>query len=75
MQSTFFELSQELTKQGREQQLDAAIDRMYGAKYSKIVTSNEAAVHAVPQSSNKVDYTALWLSAAETEISLKTHIC
>ena len=41
MQSTFFELSQEMAKQGRERQLDAAVDRMYGEKHPKIVTSNK----------------------------------
>ena len=68
MQSTFFELLQELAKQGRERQRPAAVDRMYGAKHPKIVTSNKAALHAVPQNLNKVDYPASWLSAVETEV-------
>ena len=62
-QSTFFELSQELAKQGRVQQLNAVVDRMDGAKHHKIVTSNKAVVHAVPQNLNKVDYPASWFSA------------
>ena len=75
MHSTFFELSQVLAKQGREQQLDAAVDRMHGTKYPKLVTSNKAALHAAPQNLNKEDYPASWLSAVKTEVSLKTHIC
>ena len=73
MQSTFFEHSQELAKQGREQQLDAAVDRMYGAKYPKFVTSNNAALHTVPQNLNNVDYPASWLSAVETEVWRRAH--
>ena len=68
MESTFFGLSQELAKQGREQQLDAGVDRMYGAKHPKIVTSNKAALYDVPQKLNKVDYPVSWLSAVETEV-------
>ena len=67
MQSTFFELSQELAKQWRGQHLDAAVDRIYGAKHPKIVTSNTAALHAVPQNLNKEDYPASWLSAVEID--------
>lgn len=70
MQSTFFDLSQVLPKHEAVQQLEAAVDRMYGAKHPKIVASNKAALHAAPQNLNKVEYPESWGSAFDTEVSL-----
>ena len=53
------------------QQLEAAVDRMYGTKHSKIVTSNKGELHAAPQNLNKVEYLESWGSALDTEVSLK----
>ena len=71
MQSMFFDLSPVLPKHDAVQQFEAVVDRMYGAKHPKIVTSNKAALHAAPQNLYKVEYPESWGSAFDTEVSLK----
>ena len=58
-------------KQESVQQLEAAVDRMYGAKYPKIVTSNKGELPGASQNLNKVEYLESWGSAFDTEVSLK----
>ena len=53
------------------QQLEAAVDRMYCAKYPKIVTSNKGELPGASQNLNKVEYLESWGSAFDTEVSLK----
>ena len=58
-------------KQESVQQLEAAVDRMYGAKHPKIVTSNKGKLPGAPQNMYKVEYPESWSSAFDTEVSLK----
>merc|ERR1719210_2339959 len=66
MQSTFFNLSGILPPEDAKEQLEAAIDRMYGSKSPKIVTSNKAALAAAPENLNRVEYPSSWLNAEDT---------
>mmetsp|Transcript_167645 Transcript_167645/g.296840 ORF Transcript_167645/g.296840 Transcript_167645/m.296840 type:complete len:1850 (+) Transcript_167645:144-5693(+) len=71
MQSTFFHLSGILPPDVAKQQLEAAIDRMYGRKSPKIVTSNKAALNAAASNLNRIEYPASWANAEDGEISLR----
>jgi len=71
MQSTFFNLSGILPPEDAKEQLEAAIDRMYGKKSPDIVRSNKAALAAAPDNLNRVKYPKSWLSAEDTPESLK----
>eukprot|EP00929_Paragymnodinium_shiwhaense_P014329 TRINITY_DN12222_c0_g2_i1.p1 TRINITY_DN12222_c0_g2~~TRINITY_DN12222_c0_g2_i1.p1 ORF type:complete len:1858 (+),score=528.37 TRINITY_DN12222_c0_g2_i1:77-5650(+) len=71
MQATFFNLSKILPKEEAKLQLEAAIDRMYGNKSPKVVSSNKAALAAAAENLNRVKYPASWLEAEENETSAK----
>jgi len=71
MQSTFFNLSGILPPEDAKIQLESAIDRMYGSKSPKIVTSNKAALAAAPENLNRVMYPESWLNAEDTPETLK----
>eukprot|EP00403_Amphidinium_massartii_P040736 CAMPEP_0178437148 /NCGR_PEP_ID=MMETSP0689_2-20121128/34821_1 /TAXON_ID=160604 /ORGANISM="Amphidinium massartii, Strain CS-259" /LENGTH=1806 /DNA_ID=CAMNT_0020059297 /DNA_START=173 /DNA_END=5593 /DNA_ORIENTATION=+ len=71
MQATFFNLSNILPPQIAKEQLEAAIDRMYGKKSPQIVASNKAALAAAADHLNKIKYPESWLEAQENEVSAK----
>ena len=58
-------------KQESVQQMEAAVDRTYGAKHHKIVTSNKGELPGASQNLNKVEYLESWGSAFDMEVSLK----
>mmetsp|Transcript_31414 Transcript_31414/g.98497 ORF Transcript_31414/g.98497 Transcript_31414/m.98497 type:complete len:1852 (-) Transcript_31414:149-5704(-) len=71
MQATFFHLSSILPPEDAREQLEAAIDRMYGKKSPDIVRANKAALAAAKANLNKVEYPESWLAAEDTEDSLR----
>jgi len=71
MQATFFHLSNILPPEDAREQLEAAIDRMYGKKSPDIVRSNKAALAAAVENLNFVQYPQSWLIAEDTEESLR----
>jgi ferredoxin len=71
MQATFFHLSSILPPDDAKEQLESAVDRMYGKKSPEIVRSNKAALAAAVSSLKKIDYPENWSAAVDSEASLK----
>jgi len=71
MQATFFNLSGILPPEDAKEQLEGAIDRMYGKKSPEIVRSNKAALAAAPENLHKISYPSSWLQAEDNENSIK----
>ncbi|CAK9019045.1 Pyruvate dehydrogenase [NADP(+)], partial [Durusdinium trenchii] len=71
MQATFFNLSGILPPEDAKEQLEGAIDRMYGKKSPEIVRSNKAALAAAPDNLNRINYPSSWLTAEDNEHSLR----
>jgi len=71
MQATFFHLSSIMPPEDAKEQLEAAIDRMYGQKSPEVVRCNKAALAAAVENLNRVSYPESWLRAEDTEESLK----
>lgn len=71
MQATFFNLSGILPPEDAKEQLEGAIDRMYGKKSPEIVKSNKAALAAAPENLNRISYPSSWLTAEDNEHSLR----
>jgi len=72
MQATFFNLSEILPAAEAKEQLEGAIDRLYGKKSPDIVRMNKEALAAAPDHLNKIDYPASWATAEDNAASLKT---
>eukprot|EP00746_Dinoflagellata_sp_MGD_P155297 gnl/MRDRNA2_/MRDRNA2_85296_c0_seq2.p1 gnl/MRDRNA2_/MRDRNA2_85296_c0~~gnl/MRDRNA2_/MRDRNA2_85296_c0_seq2.p1 ORF type:complete len:1850 (-),score=450.28 gnl/MRDRNA2_/MRDRNA2_85296_c0_seq2:164-5713(-) len=72
MQASFFHLSEILPEDLAKEQLEGAIDRLYGKKSPKIVESNKAALSAAIDNLNLIAYPDSWLEAEENESSAKT---
>ena len=51
--------------QDAKEQLEGAIDRMYGKKSPEIVRSNKAALAAAPDGLNRIEYPTSWLEAED----------
>eukprot|EP00437_Effrenium_voratum_P033959 CAMPEP_0181476616 /NCGR_PEP_ID=MMETSP1110-20121109/41797_1 /TAXON_ID=174948 /ORGANISM="Symbiodinium sp., Strain CCMP421" /LENGTH=1846 /DNA_ID=CAMNT_0023601901 /DNA_START=106 /DNA_END=5646 /DNA_ORIENTATION=- len=71
MQATFFNLSGILPPEDAKEQLEGAIDRMYGKKSPEIVRQNKAALAAAPENLNRIQYPESWINAEDNESSLK----
>jgi homodimeric pyruvate:ferredoxin (flavodoxin) oxidoreductase len=71
MQASFFHLSNILPPEDAREQLEAAVDRLYGKKSPDIVRSNKAALAAAVDNLNRISYPDEWLTAEDTEESLK----
>jgi len=71
MQASFFHLSNILPAEDAREQLEAAVDRLYGKKSPDIVRSNKAALAAAVDNLNRISYPDEWLTAEDTEESLK----
>jgi homodimeric pyruvate:ferredoxin (flavodoxin) oxidoreductase len=71
MQASFFHLSNILPPEDAREQLEAAVDRLYGKKSPDIVRSNKAALGAAVENLNRIAYPDTWLTAEDTEESLK----
>ncbi|CAK9045892.1 unnamed protein product, partial [Durusdinium trenchii] len=69
--ATFFNLSGILPPEDAKEQLEGAIDRMYGKKSPEIVRSNKAALAAAPDNLNRINYPSSWLTAEDNEHSLR----
>jgi len=71
MQASFFHLSNILPPDDAREQLEAAVDRLYGKKSPDIVRSNKAALGAAVENLHRIDYPDSWSTAEDTEESLR----
>lgn len=70
-QVTFLHLSNILPPEDAREQLEAPVDRLYGKKSPDIVRSNKAALGAAVENLNCIANPDAWLTAEDTEASLK----
>lgn len=67
MQATFFHLSGILPADLAREQLEGAVDRMYGNKSPQVVASNKDALAAAVQHLNRITFPASWATAPDSE--------
>jgi len=67
MQGAFFHLSGILPPDVAREQLEGAVDRLYGKKSPQIVKGNKDALAAAVENLNLVKYPASWAQAEESE--------
>lgn len=72
MQGSFFHLSKVLPDVIAKSLLEASIDRLYGRKSPKIVSSNKAALAAAVDSLNPIDFPESWLTCEDNASSART---